>query len=195
MTTKNRDSKALRFMPVPIRTNEFDFLSVATLQQASYASVLVGELEDLKTIKTFKYCEGPKELVEKKNMAMKVEATTHTLVTVPAPLGVIQYESLALNLFLFIGEYVITYYDPFSNTVRELSIEPVLVTAWEYLSDGSNRFLLGDSEGYLYMFILETGHNKVVNLSSTLIGQFDPIVLSILAITCFILDQLMEIHA
>ncbi|RCH91996.1 DNA damage-binding protein 1a, partial [Rhizopus azygosporus] len=161
MTTKNRDSKALRFMPVPIRTNEFDFLSVAALQQASYASVLVGELEDLKTIKTFKYCEGPKELVEKKNMAMKVEATTHTLVTVPAPLGGM----------LAIGEYVITYYDPFSNTVRELSIEPVLVTAWEYLSDGSNRFLLGDSEGYLYMFILETGHNKVVNLSSTLIGQ------------------------
>lgn len=42
---------------------------------------------------------------------------------------------------------------------------------WEYLNDGSNRFLLGDSEGYLYMFILETNHNKVVNLSSTLIGQ------------------------
>lgn len=39
------------------------------------------------------------------------------------------------------------------------------------MRDGSNRCLLGDEEGYLYLFSVETANNRVVNLSSTIIGQ------------------------
>jgi hypothetical protein len=43
--------------------------------------------------------------------------------------------------------------------------------SWEFMKDESNRYLLGDEEGYLYVFSIETSHNKIVNLSSTFIGQ------------------------
>lgn len=46
-----------------------------------------------------------------------------------------------------------------------------ICTSWEFMKDESNRYLLGDEEGYLYVFSIETSHNKVVNLSSTFIGQ------------------------
>ncbi|KAG0745943.1 hypothetical protein G6F57_002896 [Rhizopus arrhizus] len=161
LTSKNRDTKASRFMQIPIRTNEFDFISVAALQQGGYLSVLVGEMEDLKTIKTFKYRDEYKDLLERNKSIIKVEASTHVLVPVPEPLGGL----------LVIGEYIITYFDPLTNTNRELSIDPARVTAWEFMKDESNRYLLGDEEGYLYVFSIETSHNKIVNLSSTFIGQ------------------------
>jgi hypothetical protein len=79
----------------------------------------VGEMEDLKTIKTFKYRDEYKDLLERNKSIIKVEASTHVLVPVPEPLGGL----------LVIGEYIITYFDPLTNTNRELSIDPARVTA------------------------------------------------------------------
>lgn len=76
-------------------------------------------MEDLKTIKTFKYRDEYKDLLERNKSIIKVEASTHVLVPVPEPLGGL----------LVIGEYIITYFDPLTNTNRELSIDPARVTA------------------------------------------------------------------
>ncbi|KAG1460698.1 hypothetical protein G6F56_005890 [Rhizopus delemar] len=149
-------------MPITLnRTYSLDFSSMATVGRKGSISVLSGESDGLKTIQTFMYNDELKTLTENKKSTIKVEETTHTLLTVPQPLGGM----------LVIGEYIITYYDPYNNNMRELSIDPVKVTSWTFMRDGSNRCLLGDEEGYLYLFSVETANNRVVNLSSTIIGQ------------------------
>lgn len=111
-----------KYEPKAIRTNEFDFLSVVSLkgvrQQAAIA-VLLGEINELKTIKTFKYYPGTNEITEETKLAVKVEATTHTLIAVPDPIGGV----------LAIGEYIISYHDLYGGSVKELSIDLVVVTA------------------------------------------------------------------
>lgn len=91
---------------------------MATVGRKGSISVLSGESDGLKTIQTFMYNDELKTLTENKKSTIKVEETTHTLLTVPQPLGGM----------LVIGEYIITYYDPYNNNMRELSIDPVKVT-------------------------------------------------------------------
>jgi DNA damage-binding protein 1 len=111
-----------KYQPMAIRTNEFDLLSMVSLKgiQQSSIAVLVGEINELKTIKTFKYWAGPNEITETKKLTVKVEATTHTLIAVPDPIGGV----------LAIGEYIISYNDlSGGGGSKELSIDLITVTA------------------------------------------------------------------
>lgn len=121
--SKGKEIKLSRFTPSPLRTREYDILSIVALRgvQLSSMAILLGEINELKTIKIFKYKPGTNELSESPKLSVRVEATTHTLIAVPDPYGGL----------LSIGEYIISYHDlslP-SVTTKELSIDLVTVTA------------------------------------------------------------------
>ncbi|CAO0790870.1 unnamed protein product [Mucor circinelloides] len=158
-------NKSTPFVPSSIRTNEFDFISMVSLRgiHQSYIAVLLGEINDLKTIKTFRYNASLNEITENEKMQVGVEATTHTLVAVPDPIGGV----------LAIGEYIISYYDLSSSgsTPKELSIDPTVVTAATFLENSYDHCIMGDAEGYLYMLTFDITHLKVQQIHSTVIGQ------------------------
>ncbi|KAI8090511.1 CPSF A subunit region-domain-containing protein [Thamnidium elegans] len=159
--TKNSDN---RFSPSAMRTREYDILSIVSLRgiHVSAMAVLSGETNELKTIKTFKYKHGTNEVAEMPKLTVKVEATTHTLISVPDPIGGV----------LAIGEYIISYHDLTLSpgSTKELSIDLVTVTAHTFLKN-SVQCILGDAEGYLYVLTLETTNMKVVGITSNVIGQ------------------------
>lgn len=111
------------FKPVPIRTHEFDITSMVSLKgiQQSAIATLSGEISELKYIKAFKYKAGANEIFNDEKLTTKVEATTHTLIAVPDPIGGV----------LAVGEYIISYHDLnfTSGGTKELSIDLVTVTA------------------------------------------------------------------
>lgn len=111
------------FKPVAIRTHEFDITSMVSLQgiQQSSIATLSGEVSELKYIKAFKYKPGTNEIINDEKLTCKVEATTHTLISVPDPIGGV----------IAIGEYIISYHDLnfTSGGTKELSIDLVTVTA------------------------------------------------------------------
>ncbi|RCH97919.1 DNA damage-binding protein 1a, partial [Rhizopus stolonifer] len=160
---KEQKLKAKRFSPESIRTNEFDFLDMVALKgiQQSSVAVLLGEINELKTIKIFRYSSN--EMVENEKLTMRVEATTHMLISVPDPIGGV----------LAIGEYILSYHDLSSSgrETKELSIDPVMITSYTFLENSYDTCMLGDSEGYLYLLTLEVHNMKVINISSTTIGQ------------------------
>lgn len=137
-------------------------VSLKGVKQSSIA-VLLGETNELKTIKSFKYSASTNEIVENEKLAVKVESTTHTLIAVPDPIGGV----------LAIGEYIISYHNmtSSSNTPKEISIDPVLVTAYTFLNDSYNKCILGDLDGTLYLLTLEISNMFVVKINSTVIGQ------------------------
>lgn len=119
---KGRETKVTRFQPSCIKTHEFDFLSMACVKgfQQPTLSALLGEINELKTLKTFRYTLGNTDLVEIEKAAVKVESTAHTLIPVPEPIGGV----------LAIGEYIVSYHDLIgTGGTKELSIDLVLVTA------------------------------------------------------------------
>lgn len=158
-------NRSAPFVSSSIRTNEFDFLSMVSLRgiHQSYIAVLLGEINDLKTIKAFRYNASLNEITENDKMQVGVEATTHTLVAVPDPIGGV----------LAIGEYIIAYYDLSSSggAPKELSIDPTLVTAVAFLENSYDHCMMGDAEGYLYMLTFDITNLKVQQIHSTLIGQ------------------------
>jgi DNA damage-binding protein 1 len=163
---KSKDSQTKsRFRPIAIRTNEFDFLSMIALRgiQQSTMAVLLGEANELKTIKAYKYVPGSNEMVENEKTTFKVESTTHTLIAVPDPIGGV----------LCIGEYIIAYHDLTAMGIapKELSIDPVVVTAYTFLDNSYELCVLGDQEGNLYMLSLEISNMRVNRLSSSTIGM------------------------
>lgn len=107
-----------------MRTREYDILSIVSLRgiHVSAMAVLSGETSELKTIKTFKYKQGTNEVAEVPKLTVRVEATTHTLISVPDPIGGV----------LAIGEYIISYHDLSLSpgSTKELSIDLVTVTAY-----------------------------------------------------------------
>lgn len=129
----------------------------------SQVAVLLGEINELKTIKVFKYSAGTNDFVENEKLTIKVESTTHTLIAVPNPIGGI----------LAIGEYIISYHsmNSTSNTSKEVSIDPVLVTAYTFFNNSYDKCILGDSDGHLYMLSLEISNMTVTSISSLIIGQ------------------------
>lgn len=153
-----------RFKPKAIRTNEFDFLSMVELRgvQQSSLAVLLGETNELKMIKSYKYLTT-NEMNENERVMVKVESTTHALITVPDPIGGV----------LSVGEYIIAYHDltTVAGTPKELSIDPVVLTAYTFLDNSYEQCVLGDQEGNLYMLSLEIFNMRVNNLSSTTIGR------------------------
>jgi DNA damage-binding protein 1 len=162
---KSKDSQTrIRFQPKAISTHEFDFLSMIALHgiQQSTMAVLLGENNELKTIKTYKYATT-QELTENEKTMVKVESTTHTLIAVPDPIGGV----------LSIGEYIIAYHDLTTGGVapKELSIDPVVVTAYTFLDNSYELCIMGDQEGYLYMLSLEISNMRVNRISSTTIGR------------------------
>lgn len=110
-----------KFKPIPIRTHEFDITSMVSLKgiQQSTIAILSGEISELKYIKAFKYKPGTNEILNDEKLTAKVEATTHTLISVPNPIGGV----------LAIGEYIISYHDLTSGGNKELSIDLVTITA------------------------------------------------------------------
>ncbi|KAI8368044.1 mono-functional DNA-alkylating methyl methanesulfonate N-term-domain-containing protein [Blakeslea trispora] len=163
--SKGKATKPSRFLASSIRTNEFDFLDMVALRglQQSCVAALLGEINELKTIKIFRCLPSSTELVENEKLTVKVEATTHMLIAVPDPIGGL----------LAVGEYILSYHDLSTNSrePKELSIDPVTITSYVFLEGRYDACLLGDSEGYLYFLKLETTNMKVNNLSSTMIGQ------------------------
>lgn len=159
------NSKSMQFEPSSIRTNEFDFLSMVSLKgiHQSNIAVLLGEINDLKTIKTFRYNAGLNEITENDKLQVGVEATTHTLIPVPDPIGGV----------LAIGEYIISYYDFSSpgSAPKELSIDPTVVTAFTFLENSYDHCMIGDAEGYLYMLTFDITNLKVHQIHSRTIGQ------------------------
>ncbi|KAI8328162.1 CPSF A subunit region-domain-containing protein [Choanephora cucurbitarum] len=158
-------AKSSRFSASSIRTNEFDFLDMVALKgiQQSCIAALLGEINELKTIKIFRCDPQKSELVENEKLTVKVEATTHMLIPVPNPIGGL----------LAVGEYILSYHDLSTNSrePKELSIDPVTITSYVFLEGSCDSCLLGDSEGYLYFLRLETINMKVNNIHSTMIGQ------------------------
>lgn len=118
---KGKETKVARFHPSAIRTHEFDFLSMVSVKGYLQPTLtaLVGEINELKTIKTFRYTLGNSDIVEIEKATVKVESTTHTLIAVPEPIGGV----------LAIGEYIISYHDLASVGTKELSIDLVFITA------------------------------------------------------------------
>ncbi|KAI8636915.1 CPSF A subunit region-domain-containing protein [Parasitella parasitica] len=165
---KGKSKEAVRstpFEPSSIRTNEFDFISMVSLKgiHQSSIAVLLGGIDNLKTIKTFKYNALLNEISENDKLQVGVEATTHSLVAVPDPIGGV----------LSIGEYIISYYDLLSpgSTPKELSIDPTVVMATSFLENSYDHCMIGDAEGYLYMLTFDINNLKVHQIHSTLIGQ------------------------
>ncbi|KAI9468079.1 MAG: CPSF A subunit region-domain-containing protein [Benjaminiella poitrasii] len=160
---KSKESRYEVFSPIPIRTYEFDFLSMVALKalKTSQIAVLVGRINEVKTVKSMKFQTIDDQLNE--DVAVQVETTTHTLISVPDPIGGV----------LAIGEYIISYHDLLSSgsTPKELSIDPVIVTAHTFLNDSYTHCIIGDSEGTLYMLTLGISNMKVNNISSTIIGK------------------------
>ncbi|GAA5808539.1 hypothetical protein MFLAVUS_001930 [Mucor flavus] len=159
-----KTKRGIRFSPSAMRTREYDILSIVSLRgiHVSAMAVLSGETSELKTIKTFKYKQGTNEVAEVPKLTVRVEATTHTLISVPDPIGGV----------LAIGEYIISYHDLSLSpgSTKELSIDLVTVTAYTFLKN-SDQCILGDSEGYLYIVTLKTTNMKVVGITSNVIGQ------------------------
>lgn len=118
---KGKEPKVPRFQPSAIRTHEFDFLSMVSCKGFVHPTItaLLGEINELKTIKTFRYGLNNVDLIEVEKATVKVESTTHTLIAVPEPIGGV----------LAIGEYIISYHDLASGGTKELSIDLVFVTA------------------------------------------------------------------
>jgi DNA damage-binding protein 1 len=116
-------SRQSRFQPASIRTNEFDFLSIVSLKGVNESSiaVLLGEINELKTIKTYKYNALMNDIKENEKLTCKVESTTHTLIAVPDPIGGV----------LAIGEYIISYHDLSctGSGTKDISIDLATVTA------------------------------------------------------------------
>ncbi|KAI7899232.1 CPSF A subunit region-domain-containing protein [Cokeromyces recurvatus] len=160
---KSRESRHEVFSPIPVRTYEFDFLSMVALKgiKASQIAVLVGRINEIKTIKSMKFQTIDDQLHE--DVTVQVEATTHTLIAVPDPIGGV----------LAIGEYIISYHDLLSSgsAPKELSIDPVIITAHTFLNNSYTHCIIGDSEGTLYMLTLEINNMKVNSISSTIIGK------------------------
>lgn len=160
---KGKELKQPRFQPSAIRTHEFDFLSMVSCKGFVHPTItaLLGEINELKTIKTFRYGLNNVDLIEVEKATVKVESTTHTLIAVPEPIGGV----------LAIGEYIISYHDLASGGTKELSVDLVFVTAYTFLKGSMNQCVLGDSEGCLYLLTLEISHTKVVGISSSIIGH------------------------
>ncbi|CAO3619548.1 unnamed protein product [Mucor hiemalis] len=160
---KGKETKVARFHPTAIRTHEFDFLSMVSVKGFSQPTLtaLVGEINELKTIKTFRYTLGNSDIVEIEKATVKVESTTHTLIAVPEPIGGV----------LAIGEYIISYHELASVGTKELSIDLVFITAYTFLKDSLHQCVLGDSEGCLYLLTLEISNTKVIGISSAIIGH------------------------
>lgn len=126
--------------------------------QRSSLAILVGAEEELKTLKIFNYAD--EELFENERYTTTVELTAHTLIAVPESIGGV----------LILGEYIISYLDP-SAVYKEISMEPVMVTAHAFLKNNEKACVLADNYGDLHLLTFRVSSTKVNGLSLTTIGQ------------------------
>ncbi|KAI8975445.1 mono-functional DNA-alkylating methyl methanesulfonate N-term-domain-containing protein [Mycotypha africana] len=194
--SSSRPPKFKKYQPILIKTNEYDILSMVSIRgqpvdsRNSAIATLVGVQDELKTIKTFiaptqkpyQQTSYPKltnnnsqdsqttnklftreleVLSETNQYTANVDATTHTLIAVPPPLGGV----------LSVGEYIIAYHNVHSSnsSPKEVSIDPVVITAYTFLKDSAWQCVLGDSEGQLYILTLSYGYQGVTEVNTTLV--------------------------
>ncbi|KAI8880494.1 hypothetical protein K501DRAFT_254965 [Backusella circina FSU 941] len=146
--------------PTALKTNELDINAMIPLYGVSSSSVavLLGEIEEIKTIKLFR-CD-PGHIEENRNVVIQVEPTTHMLIPVPDHIGGI----------ISVGEYIITYHD-FQGGYKELSIEPVMVTSYAFIDAECRECLIADRDGNLYVLELGITNMKVTSITSTILGS------------------------
>lgn len=132
-----------------------DITALEGIQKSSFA-VLVGENQELKTLKVFKYIPG--RIMEVEKYTATVEETAHRLICVPEPVGGV----------LVIGRYIISYHDPAQSTApKGYSINPMEVTAHSFLHKSYNKCILVDSIGNFYILTLNISSSKVASLDVT----------------------------